>query len=139
MHTMSYLFFNGNCAKAIEFYKSTMGAKVSGLMLNKDAPDAAARMPGGDDLVMNAMLNIGDTAIMASDAPANLYQKPQGFRLYVEVDSALEADRIFAELSDGGEMTMPIDKVFWAERFGMVDDKFGTPWMVSFTGNAMQS
>jgi PhnB protein len=139
MHTISYLFFNGDCAKAIAFYKTTMGAKAGGIMLNKDLPNPASRMPGGDDLVVNAMLDIGKTTIMASDVPAGRYEKPQGFRICVEVDSAPEADRIFAALSDGGDVAMAIDKTFWADRFGMVTDKYNTPWMVSFIGSGRRA
>ncbi len=139
MNAMPYLFFKGDCAKALAFYETTVGAIVSGVMHNKDAPDAAARMPGPDDMVMNAFFKIGDTSLMASDTPADWHEKPQGFRVYLEADSADDARRIFNAFADGGEISMPIDKSFWAELFGMVTDKFGTPWMVSFTGNAMQS
>jgi PhnB protein len=138
MHTMSYLFFNGDCAKALAFYETTLGAKISGIMHNKDAPDSAARMPGSDDLVMNAVLQIGVTTIMASDAPGDWYNKPQGFRVYLEADSVADAERTFATFADGGSIVTPIEPTFWAERFGMVTDKFGTPWMVGFTGNAQR-
>jgi PhnB protein len=137
MNVMPYLFFKGDCAKALAFYQETVGAKISGLMLNKDAPDAESRMPGPDDMVMNAFLQIGQATLMASDSPADWYDKPQGFRVYLEADSAAEAKRIFNAFADGGTVAMPIGNTFWAELFGMVTDKFGTPWMVSFTGNAM--
>ena len=139
MNVMPYLFFKNDCAKALEFYQQTIGATVSGIMLNKDAPDAGSRMPGPDDMVMNAFFKIGETTLMASDSPADWYNRPQGFRVYLEADSAGEAVRIFNAFADGGQIAMPIDKSFWAELFGMVTDKFGTPWMVSFTGNALQS
>jgi PhnB protein len=138
MHAMSYLFFNGNCEEALKFYEKTAGAKTDGIMKNKSAPEEQARMPGSDDLVMNAVLQIGSTTIMASDAPGDWYNKPQGFRVYLETDSAAEADRIFAAFADGGSVNSPIEPTFWAERFGMVTDKFGTPWMVGFTGSAAQ-
>ena len=136
MNTMPYLFFKGDCAKALAFYEATVGATVSGVMLNKDSPDAQSRMPGPDDMVMNAFFKIGETTLMASDSPADWYEKPQGFRVYLEAGSAAEATRIFNAFGDGGEIAMPMGKTFWAELFGMVTDKFGTPWMVSFTGNA---
>ena len=138
MNTMPYLFFKGDCAQALKFYEETIGAVVSGVMLNKDSPDAGSRMPGPDDMVMNAFFKIGETTLMASDSPADWYDKPQGFRVYLEADSASDATRIFNAFADGGQVAMPIDKSFWAELFGMVTDKFGTPWMVSFTGNAAQ-
>ena len=140
MHTMSYLFFNGNCAEALQYYEQVVGAKIGGMMLNAHAQKPEDRMPGGDDLVMNAVLQVGAVTIMASDAPREWYQKPQGFRIYLETDSVDDANRIFAAFSDGGEIATPIAESFWAERFGMVTDKFGTPWMVSFTGSkGMQS
>jgi PhnB protein len=136
MHSMSYLFFNGNCEEALMFYENTIGAKISGIMKNKNAPNNEARMPGSDDQVMNAVLQIGATTIMASDAPGDWYNKPQGFRVYLETDSVADAERIFTTFADGGSVVTPIEPTFWAERFGMVTDKFGTPWMVGFTGNA---
>jgi PhnB protein len=138
MHAMPYLFFKGDCSKALAFYEQTVGAKISGVMLNKDSPSADARMPGPDDMVMNAFFQVGETTLMASDSPADWYDKPQGFRIYLEADSAADATRIFNAFADGGEVAMPLSPAFWAELFGMVTDQFGTPWMVSFTGNAMQ-
>jgi PhnB protein len=139
MHTMPYLFFKGDCAKALKFYEETIGATVSGVMLNKDSPDAESRMPGPDEMVMNAFFKVGETTLMASDSPVEWYERVQGFRVYLEADSAEDATRIFNAFADGGEIAVPIAKAFWAELFGMVTDKFGTPWMVSYTGDAMQS
>jgi PhnB protein len=137
MQTMSYLFFNGDCAKAFDFYRDTIGARIEGVTLNSQAASPEDRMPGGDDLVMNGMIVVGQSTIMASDAPGDWYQKPQGFRIHLEADSAAQAERVFAAFADGGSVAQPIGPTFWAERFGMVTDKFGTPWMVSFTGAAM--
>jgi PhnB protein len=137
MNTMPYLFFDGNCAEALTFYERTIGAEISGVMRNSDAPDAESRMPGGDDLVMNAMLKIGDSMLMASDSGQGWHQKPQGFAIYLDVPSIAEAERVFAAFSDGGTAQMPLGETFWAERFGMVTDRFGTPWMISFTGAKM--
>jgi PhnB protein len=105
-------------------------------MKNKNTPDESARMPGSDDLVMNAMIEIGTATIMASDAPGDWYQKPQGFRIHLEADSVAEAERIFAVFADGGTVAAAMEQTFWAERFGMVTDKYNSPWMVSFTGSA---
>jgi PhnB protein len=137
MNMMPYLFFDGNCAEALAFYEETIGAEVSGMMRNSDAPDAESRMPGGDDLVMNAMVKIGGGMLMASDTGEGWHQKPQGFAVHLETPSIAEAERVFAAFGDGGTIQMPLGETFWAERFGMVTDKFGTPWMVSFTGAAM--
>jgi PhnB protein len=135
MNTMPYLFFDGNCMEALAFYERTIGAEISGVMRNCDAPDPESRMPGGDALVMNAMLKIGDSMLMASDTGDGWHQKPQGFAIYLDTPSIAEAERVYAAFSDGGTAQMPLGETFWAERFGMVTDRFGTPWMVSFTGD----
>jgi PhnB protein len=137
METMPYLFFDGNCAEALAFYERNIGAEISGVMRNSDAPDAEYRMPGGDDIIMNAFMKIGGSSVMASDSGTGWYQKPQGFAVYLETPSVAEAERVFAALSDGGAIQMPLGPTFWAERFGMVTDRFGIPWMVAFTGSVM--
>lgn len=137
MHITPYLCFNGNCREAFDFYAKAMGGKIEMIMTHKDAPPDAmkgdcAPAPGTENWVMHARMRIGDTVIMASDAPAPHYQKPQGTYLSLAVGSAAEADRIFAALSQGGQVTMPIAETFYAHRFGMAIDRFGTPWMVIF-------
>jgi PhnB protein len=138
MNIMSYLFFNGNCQEALSFYEKTLGAVIGGVMRNRDVSDATMRMPGSDDLIMNAIVTIGDTTLMVSDEPAASYTKPSGHRLHLEADSIVDAERIFAALGEGGSVGMPMSETFWAERFGMVTDRFNTPWMVSYTGRMQQ-
>lgn len=132
MKPMMYLNFDGNCAEALDFYTKVLNAEVKDVFRNEHAKEAD-RMPGADDLILNAQLIIGGVALMASDA-GNMYSKPQGFSVHLECDSAEEAARVWQDLSDGGEVHMPLSEVFWAERFGMLTDRFGTPWMVSYTG-----
>jgi len=92
-------------------------------------------MPGGDDLVMNLALRLGDTLMMASDNSDDMYERPQGFRIQIETPSAVEFDRVFAVLAEGArDIPMPPGETFWAERFAMFTDRFGTPWMLNFTG-----
>ena len=128
-----YLFFDGRCEEAIEFYKVTLGAKVEGLMRFKDSPDPVPPGmcgPNSDDKVMHSAFRIGDTLIMASDGMAGGKPEFKGFSLSVNAADAAEADRMFAALGKGGSVTMPLGKTFFSPRFGMVTDKFGVGWMV---------
>ena len=128
-----YLFFDGRCEEAIEFYKVTLGAKVEGLMRFKDSPDPVPPGmcgPNSDDKVMHSAFRIGDSLVMASDGMAGGKPEFKGFSLSVNVADAAEADRMFAALGTGGSVTMPLGKTFFSPRFGMVSDKFGVGWMV---------
>ena len=128
-----YLFFDGRCEEAIEFYKVTLGAKVEGLMRFKDSPDPVPPGmcgPNSDDKVMHSAFRIGDSLVMASDGMAGGKPEFKGFSLSVNVADAAEADRMFAALGTGGSVTMPLGKTFFSPRFGMVTDKFGVGWMV---------
>lgn len=130
-----YLFFNGNCLEAMTFYAETLGGEITGVMRNADAPEPESRMPGNDELVMNMAMKLDDSIIMASDSPPEWYSKPQGFRAVLSPASLEETERVFAALSDGAEeIQMPLGETFWAERFAMLTDKYGTPWMINFTG-----
>jgi PhnB protein len=130
-----YLFFKGDCLQAMTHYAQTLGGTIEGVFLNKDATSPDQRMPGGDDLVMNLALRLGHTLMMASDNSDTLYERPQGFRIQIETPSAAEFDRVYAALSDGArDIAMPPGATFWAERFAMFTDRFGTPWMMNFTG-----
>jgi PhnB protein len=137
MKPTMYLNFDGNCAEALDFYARVLHAEVKDVFRNEHAKEAD-RMPGADDLVLNATCVIGGVALMASDA-GNMYSKPQGFSVHLETESAEEASRVWTALSEGGEVHMPLSEVFWAEQFGMLTDRFGTPWMVSFTGSKWDS
>ena len=125
-----YLFFDGRCEEALEFYKSALDAKVEALIRFKDSPEPATNPPGADDKVMHANFRIGDTQVMASDG--NCTGKPafQGFSLTINAASRTEAEQRFNALAEGGQVQMPLDETFFAERFGMVADRFGVSWMV---------
>ena len=128
-----YLFFDGRCEEAIEFYKSALGAKVDMLMRFKDSPDPVPPgmcPPGSEDKVMHSALRIGDTVVMASDGMAGGKPEFKGFALSVNAKDAAEADRMFAALGKGGQVQMPLGKTFFSPRFGMVADRFGVSWMV---------
>jgi len=125
-----YLFFDGRCEEAIEFYRSTLGAEVAMLSRFKDCPDPNACAPGTEDKVMHASLRIGDTTLMASDGRCEGKSKFEGFSLSLTVRDEAEAERLFASLADGGQVQMPLAKTFFSPRFGMVADRFGVSWMV---------
>jgi PhnB protein len=132
MPVTPYLFFDGRCEEAIEFYKKAVGAKVDMLMRFKDAPVQKSDMcaPGSEEKIMHSCLNIGGTAVMASDGRAQGKPEFKGFCLSVEAKSEAEADRMFGALADGGKVEMPLAKTFFAKRFGMVADRFGVGWMI---------
>ena len=126
-----YLFFEGRCEEAVEFYKKALGAEVLMMMRFKDAPDpnACAGVPG--DKIMHASLRIGGSNVMASDGRCNEPMRFQGFSLSLAVNTEAEANRFFNALTAGGQVIMPLTKTFWSPRFGMVTDKFGVMWMVN--------
>lgn len=131
MKVTPYLFFQGTCAEALKFYEKTLGAKTEFVMHYKDMP---GDMPHSDELkqkIAHVRFKIGDDVIMASDSPPERFNKPQGFDISLSIEKPEEADRIFAALSEGGTVQMPIAETFWAHRFGALVDKFGTPWMIN--------
>ena len=130
MQVQSYLFFNGRCEEAIEFYKKTLGAKVEMMMRFKEAPGDHKCSPGTENNIMHSCLRIGDTAVMASDGMAQGKPEFKGFSLALNAKNEAEADRLFAALAEGGTVHMPLGKTFFSPRFGMLADKFGVGWMV---------
>lgn len=130
MQVEPYLFFDGRCDEAIAFYQSAVGAELNMLMRFKEAPDQAMISPGSADKVMHANIRIGNTSILLSDGHCAGKPNFQGFSLTISAADDAEADRLFAALSDGGTVTMPLDKTFFASRFGMLTDRFGVGWMV---------
>jgi len=137
MHIESYLFFNGRCEEAIEFYKRALGAEVLMLMRNKESPEPAPPgmlPPGSENKIMHATLRIGDSSLMLSDGDNNGKPDFKGFSLSLDVATEAEADRLFSALADGGKVQMPLAKTFWSPKFGMVADRFGVGWMVGIAG-----
>lgn len=129
-----YLFFNGNCEQAVEFYRKAIGAEVDMMMRFKDSPEPpppGTVPPGSEDKIMHASFRLGGSTIMASDGCSSEKPNFQGFSLSLSVTSEGEADRLFAGLADGGQVQMPLGKTFWSPRFGMVTDRFGIGWMIS--------
>ena len=137
MHIESYLFFNGRCEEAIEFYQRALGAEVVMMMRNKEAPEKpppGMLPPGSDDKVMHATLRIGSSNLMLSDGRCDGKPVFNGFSLSLGAANAAEAERLFTALSEGGTVQMPLGKTFWSPSFGMVADRFGVGWMVSVPG-----
>jgi PhnB protein len=131
MQLNPYLTFNGNCAAALKFYEQHLGAKIEMKMTFGESPAADQAPAGWRDKVMHARLAIGESILMASDAPPDRYNEPKGFSVSLSVKTPAEAERIFAGLAGGGTVQMPIQQTFWAARFGTLVDKFGIPWMVN--------
>jgi PhnB protein len=136
MRVEPYLFFDGRCEEAIEFYRQALGAEVTMLMRYKESPEPTPPgmiPPGSENKVMHSNLRIGETMVMASDG--NCQGKPsfQGFSLSVTAPNEAEAKRMFAALADGGQVQMPLGKTFFSPCFGMVADRFGVSWMIIVT------
>ena len=125
-----YLFFEGRCQEALEFYRKALGAEVTALMRYKDSPDQTMVQPGSEDKVMHASFQIGETTVMASDGRCGGQPSFQGFALSLTVSTEAEADRLFGAIADGGQVIMPLTTTFFSPRFGMTTDRFGVSWMV---------
>jgi len=133
MQIQPYLFFEGRAEEAAAFYKEKLGAEVTMLMRNKDAPEKpppGILPPGSENKVMHMALRIGDSTVLASDGSCKGKPNFQGISLSLTVKDAAEAAKVFAALSDGGQVQMPLGKTFFSPSFGMVADKFGVGWMV---------
>jgi PhnB protein len=128
----AYLIFDGTCAEAMRFYERTLGGKLEVLMTHAESPMAAQTPPGSGNRIMHARLVIDGRFLMASDAMVGQpYMGMKGFSLSLIYPTGAEAQRVYAALADGGQVTMPMQKTFWAEAFGMLTDRFGTPWMIN--------
>ena len=133
MQVQPYLFFDGRCEEAVEFYRTKLGAEVQMLTRFKDSPQShqpGMIPPGAENKVMHTSLRIGDTTVMASDGRCQGQPSFQGFALSLTAANDAEADRWFAALGDGGQVQMPMAKTFFASRFGMLADRFGVSWMI---------
>jgi PhnB protein len=133
MQVQPYLFFDGRCEEAIEFYRRTLGAEVKMLMRWKDCPEKPNKdmvPPGSENKVMHASFRIGETEVMASDGRCQGKPSFQGFSLSVAAPNETEAKRLFNALADGGQVQMPLAKTFFSPSFGMLADRFGVSWMV---------
>jgi PhnB protein len=132
MKVQAYLSFGGRCEEALEFYKKSIGAEVTGLLRWKESPDKNMQGPPGyEEKIMNAAFRIGNTELMADDGMGAKTPEFKGMTLVIEVANDADATRVFTALGEGGSVTMPLMKTFWTSSFGMLTDKFGVPWMVN--------
>ncbi|MBS1212564.1 MAG: hypothetical protein H6R26_1181 [Proteobacteria bacterium] len=134
MKVQSYLFFDGRCEEALEFYRGALGAEVTMLMRFKENPDppkeGCAPPPGSEDKIMHCEFRVGDTTVLASDGCCEGQASFQGFGLALSVPDEGTAEQAFNALADGGQVQMPLAKTFFSPSFGMVADRFGVMWMV---------
>jgi PhnB protein len=128
-----YLFFDGRCEEALDFYKKTLGAEVEMTMRFKENPEASSAMemaPGTENKIMHCSFRVNGETIMASDGYAKGKPTFAGFSLSVPAKDEADADRLYNALGEGGQVEMPLGKTFFAKRFGVVKDRFGVSWMV---------
>jgi len=137
MQIQPYLFFDGRCEEALEYYRKTLGARIEMLMRFKDSPEPMGPASPPGDKVMHAQMRVGEAVIMASDGHCMGKPSFQGFSLALSVADNAEAERVFAALSDGGKVTQPLIQTFFSSRFGMLSDRFGVAWMVMVAQSAM--
>ena len=130
MQLNPYLTFKGQCEAAFKFYEKVLGGKIEA-MPYEGSPMVDQVPPEWRSKIMHAQLRIGDEILMGSDAPPDRYQEMKGIWVTLGIDDRREAERVFQALSENGTVRMPIQKTFWAARFGMLVDQFGTPWMIN--------
>jgi PhnB protein len=125
-----YLNFGGNCAEAFQFYEKQLGGKITMMMRFSDQPDPKNIPKGMEDGVLYVNMQLAGSEVMGSDVGTDRFQPMRSVYLSLSLDSDAEAERVYALLKDGGEIFMPMAETFFASRFGMVRDRFGTSWMI---------
>jgi PhnB protein len=131
MQLNPYLSFKGQCEAAFKFYEKVLGGKIEGMMTFGGSPMAHQTPSEWHNKIMHARLAVGDGVLMGSDASPDRYEEMKGISVTFGVDDPGEAERIFHALAENGTVRMPIQQTFWAARFGMLVDRFGTPWMIN--------
>ena len=127
----AYISFKGDCEDAFRFYEEALGAKPGLIFRYADSPMADVVPEGWDTKIMHGSVTIGAYRLEGADVPPERYTEPKGFSLSLNVSTCEEAERVFEELANEGRIVYPIEKTFWSERFGMVIDRFGIPWMIN--------
>ena len=127
----AYLSFKGDCEEAFKCYEEVLGAKPGLIFRYADSPMADVVPEGWESKIMHGSVKIGGKLLEGADVPPEKYEKPQGFSLSVNVATPDEAEKVFEKLGSGGRVVYPIEKTFWSERFGMIIDRFGIPWMIN--------
>ena len=126
-----HLSFNGQCEAAFKFYEQCLGGKITFMMRHEGTPIADQVPADWRNKILHATLNVGGDRLQGADSPPDRYQKPQGFSVKLDLQDVAEAERIFQALAENGTVQMPLQKTFWAARFGMLVDQFGVPWMIN--------
>ena len=134
MEMTAYLSFKGNCEAAFKFYEQCLGARPGSIFRYGGSPMAGQVPPDWSDKVMHGSVTVGGQVIMAADVMPDQYEEPKGFSLSLQMKSVDDAERIFRELASEGRVVMQLEKTFWADRFGMVVDRFGIPWLINCEG-----
>jgi PhnB protein len=137
MQINPYLSFNGQCEQALRYYEQHLGAKVEMMMTYGASPMADQTPPDQRGRIMHATFKLDGQTLSGADAPPQHYRKPEGMSLLLGLSDVAQAERIFQALAVNGEVKMPMQQTFWAERFGVVIDQFGTPWMINCERPAM--
>jgi len=130
MKLLTYLNYGGNCADAFRFYEQHLGGRITMMMKHGEGPDQSQVPPGLQDAVLHARMTIGGTDLLGADVPPDRFQPMRSAYLTLTLDSTADAERIYALLSDGGQVFMPMQETFFAFRFAMLRDRFGTSWML---------
>ena len=131
MHVNPYLTFDGNCEEAFSVYQKIFGGEIVAMMPYEGSPAEASASAEWGKKIIHARLVFGDNVLMASDAPPGRFQKMQGVSVTLNIKDRVEAERVFDALAEGATVTMPLAETFWAVKFGMLTDRFGTPWMIN--------
>jgi PhnB protein len=131
MQLNPYLTFNGQCEAAFKFYERCLGGKIEAMIEHAGTPAEQHVPPEWRKKILHASLTVGGEVLMGSDAPPDRYEEPKGFSVSLQIKDPADAERIFAALAENGAVRMPLQQTFWAHRFGMLVDRFGTPWMIN--------
>jgi PhnB protein len=126
-----YLNFNGNCEEAFRYYAKVLGGTIEAMMAHEGTEAEQHVPPEWRKKIIHARMKVGNALLMGSDAPPGRYSEPKGMSVSLQVGTPADADRVFQALADNGTVQMPITKTFFSERFGVVVDRFGIPWMVN--------
>jgi PhnB protein len=131
MQISTHLSFNGNCEEAFQFYVKSLGAKIVTLMRYEGTPMEKHMPAGQSQKIIHGTISLGGANLMGADAPPDRYEAPKGYTVTIGTNDVAEAERLFNALAGNGTVQMPLQKTYWAERFGMLTDRFGIPWMIN--------
>ncbi|KAF3996827.1 VOC family protein [Glaciimonas immobilis] len=131
MQLNPYLSFNGRCEEAFTFYASCLDGEVVAMMTYGETPMADQMAPGWEYKIAHGRLMVGDKLLMGVDTPPDRYEAAKGFHVLLGFDDPEEAGRVFTALATDGTIQLPIAETFWAQQFGILIDRFGTPWMIN--------